>query len=177
LENNFVSLGSRITNFKQYLQVDIENDEELYKGVVSTFFAKVSSVSELQRKEEDMPAPIRIKKLKSCWIKRVKCLREMLVDCDNISAKKGDLYLKLIELDLVGSTGDVENSHLILDSMFMSKEQFEEKVELLKTASTKRFNNLTEYSKLEVESWLVSYVKKMNIFKIHYTNFQLTLEI
>jgi hypothetical protein len=42
----------------------------------------------------------------------------------------------------------------------MSKEQFEEKVELLKTASTKRFNNLTEYSELEVESWLVSYVNK-----------------
>jgi hypothetical protein len=51
LENNFVSLGSRMTNFRQYLQDDLENDEEFYKGVVSTFVAKVSSVSELWRKE------------------------------------------------------------------------------------------------------------------------------
>jgi hypothetical protein len=84
----------------------------------------------------------------------------MLVDCDTISVKKGDLYLKLIELDLAGTTGDVEDPHLILDSILMSKEQFEEKMELLKTASTERFNSLTEYSKLEVESWLVSYVNK-----------------
>jgi hypothetical protein len=39
----------------------------------------------------------------------------MLVDCDAISVKKWDLYLKLIELDLVGSTEDVEDSHLILN--------------------------------------------------------------
>jgi hypothetical protein len=58
LENNFVSLGSRITNFRQYLQVDLENDEEFYKGVVSTFVSKVSSVSELRRKEEDFPSPV-----------------------------------------------------------------------------------------------------------------------
>jgi hypothetical protein len=46
LATSFVSLGSRMTNFRQYLQVDLENDEEFYKGVVSTFVAKVSSVSE-----------------------------------------------------------------------------------------------------------------------------------
>jgi hypothetical protein len=38
----------------------------------------------------------------------------MLVDCDTISVKKGDLYLKLIELDLAGTIGDVEDPHLIL---------------------------------------------------------------
>jgi hypothetical protein len=47
LTNNFISLGSRITNFRQYLQSDLENDEEIYKGVLSTFVEKVSSVSEL----------------------------------------------------------------------------------------------------------------------------------
>jgi hypothetical protein len=73
---------------------------------------------------------------------------------------KWRLYLKLIELDLVGSIGDVENPHLISISILMSKDQFEEKMELLKTASTERFNNLTEYLELEVETWLVSYVTK-----------------
>jgi hypothetical protein len=36
LANNFISLGSRMTNLRQYLQADLENDEEFYKGVVTT---------------------------------------------------------------------------------------------------------------------------------------------
>jgi hypothetical protein len=46
LTTNIVCLGSRMTNFRKYLQVDLENDEEFYKGVISTFAAKVSSLSE-----------------------------------------------------------------------------------------------------------------------------------
>jgi hypothetical protein len=48
LATNSVSLGSRITHFRKYLQVDLENDEEFYKGVVSTFNARVSSLSEFR---------------------------------------------------------------------------------------------------------------------------------
>jgi hypothetical protein len=95
-------LGSRTTNLRQYLQADLENDEEFYKGVVYTFVVKVSSMSEYRRKEENLPSPIHIKQLKACWIKRIKCLKEILVDCDTISVKRGESYLKLIELDLVG---------------------------------------------------------------------------
>jgi len=41
---------------RQYLPVNLENDEEFYKGVVSTFFMKVSSMSEFIIKEEDLPS-------------------------------------------------------------------------------------------------------------------------
>jgi hypothetical protein len=92
LANNFISLGSRITNLRQYLQDDLENDEEFYKGVVTTFVMKVSNMSELKRKEEDLPSIVHIKQLKACWIKRIKCLKEILVDCDTISVKKGESY-------------------------------------------------------------------------------------
>jgi hypothetical protein len=84
----------------------------------------------------------------------------MLVECDTISVKRGELYLKLIELDLAGSIGDVDDPCLILNSILMSKEQFEEKLDSLKTATAEKFNNLTEYSETKVESWLVSYVNK-----------------
>jgi len=50
LANNFVSLGSRMTNLRQYRQGDLENDKEFYKGVVSTIVIKVSSMSEFKRK-------------------------------------------------------------------------------------------------------------------------------
>jgi hypothetical protein len=83
-----------------------------------------------------------------------------LVDCDTLSVKKGESYLKLVELDLAGTTREVEDPKFILNSIFMTKEQFEEKMELLKSASGERFNSLTEYSELEIESWLVNYVNK-----------------
>jgi hypothetical protein len=36
----------------------------------------------------------------------------------------------------------------------------EEKLDSLKLSSVKKFNNLTEYSEIEIESWLVRYVRK-----------------
>jgi hypothetical protein len=95
LANNFVSLGSIMKTFRQYLQDDLENDEEFYKGSISTFVAKVSSVSELQRKEEDFPSLIQIKQLTKCWIKIIKSLKETLANYDAITVKKGDLYFKI----------------------------------------------------------------------------------
>jgi hypothetical protein len=59
-----------------------------------------------------------------------------LVDCDTLSVKKGELYLKLIELDLAGTTGEVQDPKLILNSMLMTREQFEEHLEILKVVST-----------------------------------------
>jgi hypothetical protein len=66
-----------------------------------------------------------------------------LNDFDIISVKRGEFYLKLIELDLSRTTGEFDDSKIILNSIFMSKEQFEEKLESLKYASAKSFNSLT----------------------------------
>jgi hypothetical protein len=89
---------------------------------------KVSSMSELKEKKKTfLPSPH--KATQSMLDKRIKCLKEILVDCDTISVKRGELYLKLIELDLVGTTREVEDPKLILNSIFMSKEKFEEKLE------------------------------------------------
>jgi hypothetical protein len=79
----------------------------------------------------------------------------MLVECDAISSKRGELFLKLVELKLVGSTEDVEDPHLIMNSILLSKEQMKEKLDSLKISSTERFNDLTEYSETKVEGWLV----------------------
>jgi hypothetical protein len=44
--------------------------------------------------------------------------------------------------------------------MLMTREKFEEHLEILKGVSTEKFNSMTEYTEHEVESWLVSYVNK-----------------
>jgi hypothetical protein len=160
LTNNFIALASKMSNLKQYLEVDLKNDEGFYKEAITTFVIKVSNMTEHKRKEEDLPSPTHIKQLKACWIKRIKCLKEILDDLDTLSVKRGECYLKLIDLDLVGTTGEVDDTKIILNSVFMTKEQFEAKLESLKSASTERFNGLMKYSEFEVESWLVNYVNK-----------------
>jgi hypothetical protein len=52
LVNSYVSLGSKLTNLRQYLHVVLENDEGFYKEVVITFVLKVFCMSELKIKEE-----------------------------------------------------------------------------------------------------------------------------
>jgi len=92
-----------------------------------------------------LPSTIHIKQLKGCWLKRIKSLKETLAECDVISIKKGEFYLNLVELELFGSTEDVEDPHLIMNSILLSNEQMEKKSNLLKIASVEEFNNLTEY--------------------------------
>jgi hypothetical protein len=50
LETSFVSLSSRMTNSRKYIQADLENDEEFYKGVISTFVAIFLGISKFQIK-------------------------------------------------------------------------------------------------------------------------------
>ena len=45
METNFVSLGSRMAHYRQYLQADLENDEDFYKGDIPTFSATISILS------------------------------------------------------------------------------------------------------------------------------------
>jgi hypothetical protein len=133
--NNIVSFGSKLNNLREYLQADLNNEEGFYKDVVITFILKVSGMIELKRKEEDLPSPTRIKQLKACWIRKIKVLKEILDDCDALVIKKEALYHKLIEIDLARTIGEVQDPKLILNSIFMTRKQFEEHVEILKGLS------------------------------------------
>jgi len=72
---SFVSLSSRITNLREYLQANLANEEGFYKDVLITFVLKISCMTELGRKEEDFPSPTHVKQLKACWIKKIKTLK------------------------------------------------------------------------------------------------------
>ena len=55
--------GSRAYSFLEYLQADLKNEEGFYLDVVVSFGIKVSNMSELKRREEDLPSPSQIKQL------------------------------------------------------------------------------------------------------------------
>jgi hypothetical protein len=96
------------------------------------------------------------------------------VECDAISSKIGELFLNLVELKLNVSTEDVDDTHLIMKSILLSKEQMKEILDSLKISLGEKFKNLTEYSKKQIEGWLVNYVNSNDDIKN--TLHQLTVE-
>jgi hypothetical protein len=58
---NMISFSSRVHGFHEYLQVDLKNEEGFYLDVVVPFGVKVSNMTELRRREQDVPSPSQIK--------------------------------------------------------------------------------------------------------------------
>jgi hypothetical protein len=56
-----ISFGLMAHAFHDYLQVDLKNEDFFYLGVVVPFGVKVSNMTELKRREEDLPSPSQIK--------------------------------------------------------------------------------------------------------------------
>jgi hypothetical protein len=121
LASIFACLGSKIQNTREYLKASIENDEVFYKDGLATFIMKVSTMTEYERKQEDLPSQTRIKKLKACWIQIINVLRELSNELNDLTSKKTEDYSKLIGLDLASSTIELEDPKLISNSIFKQK--------------------------------------------------------
>jgi hypothetical protein len=65
----------------------------------------------------------------------------------------------------VGSTIEVLDQSLISNSMIISREQFEEKVENLKKSSAKKFDSMVEYTYDDIDNWLVEYTNKNEVIE------------
>jgi hypothetical protein len=63
----------------------------------------------------------------------------------------------LSEIDLAGSTNEVQDPKLILKSLFLTNQSFDEQVDIFKGLSFEKFYGILEYSEDEVENWLVDY--------------------
>jgi hypothetical protein len=98
LAQSSTSFSTRIMHFRKYLQKDLENDECFYKEVVGTFVEKVSSLSDTHIEEKKPSLQYSMKQINSCWLKMIKYLREMLSELDVVKIKRGDIFLKLVDL-------------------------------------------------------------------------------
>jgi hypothetical protein len=88
-------------------------------------------------------------------LKIIKSLREMLNELDVVKIKRGDLFLKLVDL-----TKELDNPNLLMDTILMSKEKLLDQLEALKVAWASEFTDSIEFSEDEVERWLVRYINK-----------------
>jgi hypothetical protein len=72
VSKNIVYFGSRAHAFHEYLQANLKNEEVFYLDDVLPFGNKVSNMTELRRREEDLPSPSQIKQLNTCWKEKIK---------------------------------------------------------------------------------------------------------
>jgi hypothetical protein len=67
-------------------------------------------------------------------------------------------------VDLARSTNKVQDPKLILNSLFLTKQQFDEKVDIFKGLSIENFYGIIEYDDDSIDNWLVDYsVKNQDI--------------
>jgi hypothetical protein len=138
----------------------LKNEEILYLDGVLPFGNKVSNMTELRKREEDLPSPSRIKQWNVCWKEKIKNLNNIIQVCSQDISKREELFKRLTEVDLARSTNKVQDPKLILNSLFLTKQQFDEQVEIFKGFSVEKFYGILEYDEDEIDNWIVNYSGK-----------------
>ena len=132
ISKNMVSFGTRAHAFHEYLQADLKNEEGFYLDAVIPFSFKFTNMTELRRREKDIPSPNQIKKLNTCQKEKVKNLNIIVQACIQAITRREELFKRLTEIDLTRSTNEVQDPKLILNSLFLTKQDFDEQVDTFK---------------------------------------------
>jgi hypothetical protein len=113
--------------------------------------------SDMKRRQEDIPSPKRIKQLKACWKEKVKNLQLIVESCEKAISEKEELFRNLTQIDLDKSTNEVQDPNLILKSLSLTKQAFDEQLDILKGLSLEKFYDILEYGEDDVENWILDY--------------------
>jgi hypothetical protein len=93
-----------------------------------------------------------------------KNLNDIVQACSQAISRREELFKRLMEVDLVGSTNKVQDLKLILNSLFLTKQQFDEQVKIFKGLPFENFYGILEYDEDDIDNCLVDYsVKNQNI--------------
>jgi hypothetical protein len=80
--------------------------------------------------------------------------------CSQDISRREELFKSLTKVDLAGRTNKVQDPKLILNSLFLTKQQFDEQVEIFKGLSVEKFYGILEYEEDNIDNWLVVYSVK-----------------
>jgi hypothetical protein len=78
-------------------------------------------MSNLKRREEDLPSPSWIKQLNAYWKDKIKNLNKIIQVCSQAITRREELFKRIMEVDLDKSTKKVQYPKLILNSLFLTK--------------------------------------------------------
>ena len=157
MSKNMVSFGTRVHVFHEYLQANLKNEQGFYLDAVVPFGVKVTGMTKFIRREEDLPSSDQINQLNACWKEKVKNLIGIVQECIQTIYKRDKLFKKLTEIDLDGSTNEVQDPKLILNSLFLTKQAFDDQVHIYKRLSFENFYCILEYGEDDVKNCLVDY--------------------
>jgi hypothetical protein len=167
ISKRMIYFGSRVHAFLEYLHVDLKNEEGFYLDVVVPFGIKVTNMSKLKIRDEDLPSTSRIKQLNACWIEKIKNLNNIVQACIQAIIRREDLFKGLTEVDLAGRSNKFQDPKLIFNSLFLTKQQFNEKVDIFKGFSIDKFYGIIVYDENTIDKWLVDYsVKNQDIEEV-----------
>jgi hypothetical protein len=96
-----------------------------------------------------------MKQINACWLKRIKCLKEMTNEIHVVKNKRGYMFFKILDL-----TKELDGSDLLMDTTLSSKEKLLDQLNVLKVAWENEFTESIEFSKEEIKKWLVKYINK-----------------
>jgi hypothetical protein len=114
-------------------------------------------MTEMRRRQQDLPSKNRITQLNACWKEKVKNLHLIVQSCEQAISKKEKLFTKLTKIDLAGRTNDFQDPNLIVNSLPLTKQAFDKQVDIFKALSLEKFYNILEYGEDDVDNWLVDY--------------------
>lgn len=96
LENGH-KIGTCIHSFKEYLASYINHDEEFYVGFISTFVAKVTSLTNKSMKNEYFPSNFKIKQIQAGQKGRIDIMKSLKEKCSPLKGKKSATFFKITD--------------------------------------------------------------------------------
>ena len=83
--------------------------------------------------------------------KKVKNLIGIIQECSQTISKRDKLFKKLTEIDPTGSTNEVQYPKLIFNLLFLTKQAFDDQVQIYKRLSFENFYDILEYGEDDVK--------------------------
>ena len=87
----------------------------------------------------------------------MKNLYLIVQSCVQEISKKETLFTKLTKIDLAGRTNDFQDPSLIVNSLALTKQDFDKQVDNFKAFPLEKFYRILEYHEEHVDNWLVGY--------------------
>jgi trehalose/maltose hydrolase-like predicted phosphorylase len=139
------------------LEPTLKNEHIFCHQVLDAFSKYALNTSELKIRQEKVPSPKCNKKVKACWKKTIENLHPIVKSSKQVISEKENLFASLLQMDLAGTTNEVQYPNLILKSFSVTKEAFQEQVDILKGLSFKKFYGILEHHLDEHERWVLDY--------------------
>jgi hypothetical protein len=125
--------------------------------MVLPFGTIVYNMTEIKRREQDLPSKIRVSQLNACWKEKVKNLHLIVQSCEQAILKKDKLFTRLSRINLAGKTNNFQDPDLIAKSFPLTRKEFDKQVVMFKALSLETFYNILQFDQAHVDDWLVKY--------------------